>query len=115
MMKIFYEKVGLLSVWDKFPIDYTYIHTDLKSTSTLDHFLVNERLLDLVVDAGVLHFGDNLSRHSPIIMKLNVGRLLVKRVGLTIKQKKHPECLILSIISIRGPHIEQEMHLGASY
>ena len=72
----FLNKIGLVSVWDKFPIDYTHIHTDFKSTSTLDHFVVNRRLLDYIVDCGVLHLGDNPSRHSPIMLKLNVGNIL---------------------------------------
>ena len=54
------------------------MHTDLKSTSILDNFLMNERLLDLVEDAGVLHLGDNLSRHSPVMVRLNLGSLPVK-------------------------------------
>ena len=50
----------------------------MKSTSILDNFLVNERLLELVEDAGVIHLGDNLSRHSPIMLKLNVGAIPLK-------------------------------------
>ena len=73
IMREFTSRIGLYSVWEKFPVGYTHIHTDLKSTSVLDNFLVNERLLDLVEDAGVLHLGDNLSRHSPIMVKLNMG------------------------------------------
>ena len=37
----FIKRVGLTSVWEKFPIDYTHVHTDLKSFSILDNFLVN--------------------------------------------------------------------------
>ena len=74
-MDNFVSRLGLVDVWDKFPISYTRIHTDLRSTSTLDRFLVNERLLDCIVDAGVIHLGDNPSRHSPIVMKLNLGAI----------------------------------------
>ena len=66
----FFEKIGLFSVWDKFPVDFTHIHTDNKSTSIVDHFFMNQRLLDLVQDAGPVHLGDNRSRHSPIMMKI---------------------------------------------
>ena len=48
----FMDKIGLLSVWDKFPVDFTHMHTDGKSTSILDHFYVNQRLLESVTDAG---------------------------------------------------------------
>ena len=71
----FMERLGLTSVWEKHPVSYTHIHTDQKSTSTLDHFMVNERLLSVISDSGVLHLGDNLSRHSPIMLKLNLGAL----------------------------------------
>ena len=78
-MKQFMERLGLVSVWEHHPVSYTHIHTDLTSTSTLDHFVVNERLLSVIAGAGVLHLGDNLSRHSPIMLKLDLGRLPVQR------------------------------------
>ena len=59
-------------------MNFTHVHTDLKSTSILDNFLVNERLLGLVMDAGVLHLGDDLSRHSPIMLKLDMGAIRAK-------------------------------------
>ena len=46
-MRQFVIRIGLKSVWEKYPIGFTHIHTDLRSTSILDNFLVNERLLDL--------------------------------------------------------------------
>ena len=64
-----------ICMWEKYPIDYTHIHTDFKSTSTLDHFVVNRNLLNSITDCGVLHLGDNPSRHSPIMMKLTVGSI----------------------------------------
>ena len=89
VMRRFMNKVGLISVWERHPIDYTHIHTDLKSTSVLDHFMMNERLLDLVVDCGPLHLGDNRSRHSPVIVKLNLGAIPVK-LKEHIKTNKRP-------------------------
>ena len=77
-MKNFTEKIGVRSVWEKFPVNYTHIHTDLKATSTLDHFMVNERLIPFIQDAGVIHLGDNLSRHSPIMLKLSIGDIPAK-------------------------------------
>ena len=70
IVKEFSTRIGIKSVWEKFPVDFTHLHTDLKSTSTLDHFFMNEKLLDQVLDAGPVHLGDNLSRHSPIMLKL---------------------------------------------
>ena len=74
----FLERVGLVSVWDHYPVDYTHIHTDFVSTSTLDHFVVNERLIDLILDCGTMHLGDNPSRHSPIVLKLNLAAIPLK-------------------------------------
>ena len=51
-MESWVTRVGLADVWESFPISYTHIHTDLKSTSTLDRFLVSPGLLEHIVDAG---------------------------------------------------------------
>ena len=78
-MKNFMKKVGLVSVWDSFPVDFTHIHTDMVSTAVLDHFLMNERLIPLIEECRVLHRGDNLSRHSPVLLKLRVGDIPIKK------------------------------------
>ena len=88
-MDSFLEKVGLKSVWEKFPVDFTHIHTDMKSTSILDNFFLNESLLDKVLDAGAVHLGDNPSRHSPIMLKLNVENVLRKDLP-KIRRPKRP-------------------------
>ena len=75
MPQIILQRIGLKSVWEKFPPDYTHLHTDLKSSSIIDHFFVSQKLLELVEDAGPVHLGDNRSRHSPIMMKINVADL----------------------------------------
>ena len=45
IMERMVSRLGLTSVWSHFPIDFSHMHVDLKSVSTLDHFLVNQRLL----------------------------------------------------------------------
>ena len=87
-MKQFMERLGLISVWEHYPIDYTHIHTDLSSTSSLDHFIVNERLLPLVLDAGPMHLGDNLSRHSPILLKLDLGSIPARKLTKSVNLRK---------------------------
>ena len=77
-VKDFVTRSGLVTLWSEHPVDYTHVHTDYKSTSTLDHFLISPRLVPLVSDCGVRHSGDNLSRHSPIYVKLKLGALPVK-------------------------------------
>ena len=62
-------------MWEGRNIDYTHVHTDGVKTSIIDHFLVSPGLLDLVEDCGPLHRGDNLSRHSPILLSLRLGDL----------------------------------------
>ena len=47
-MRNFVDRLGLVSLWEYFPVDYTHIHTDNVSTATLGHFIVNERLIPLV-------------------------------------------------------------------
>ena len=90
VMKGFCQRLGLFTLWDSFEIDFTHIHTDLQSVSKIDHFLVNERLLGHVVEAGPLHLGDNLSRHSPIIMKLNLGQIPLKNARKPLKLPSRP-------------------------
>ena len=47
----FLERIGLSSVWDKFSIDFTHLHTDGHSSSILDNFFMSKKLLDMVSDA----------------------------------------------------------------
>ena len=69
------DRIGLTSVWEGRSVDFTHIHTDGVTTSTLDHFLVSQQLLGLVEECGPVHQGDNLSRHSPILLSLRLGDL----------------------------------------
>ena len=85
----FLNRVNLCSLWESKNIDFTHIHTDNKSVSTIDHFIVNEQLLDLMVDCGPLHLGDNLSCHLPIIVKLNLG-VLAERMKMKAVKLKRP-------------------------
>ena len=87
-MHQFLARVGLSSVWNSHHIDYTHIHTGDKSVTTLDHFICNERLIPLVKDCGPLHFGDNLSRHSPIMLKLDLGALPIRQKSDTFRPKR---------------------------
>ena len=90
LMSDFLSRLGLVSVWQKFPIDFTHLHVDSKSSSVLDHFFVNKRLLDLVEDAGPVHLGDNLSRHSPIMMKLKLPKVSTKATQPAVPRLRRP-------------------------
>ena len=76
-MKAFLVRLGLR--WEHYQAEFTHVHTDDVSTSTLDHFIVNERLLPLVKKCEVIHRGDNMSRHSHIVLELDVGALPTKQ------------------------------------
>ena len=47
------------------------------STSIIDHFAGNSRVLNSVAEGGVFHHAENTSNHSPIFVKLDVGNLQV--------------------------------------
>ena len=84
----FLIKLGLVSLWDSCHVDYTHVHTDFKSTAVLDHFVVTERLVPLVTKCWAIHRGDNPSRHSPILLQLNVGDIPSKQADTTWLPRK---------------------------
>ena len=74
----FMERLNLVSLWSHHGVSHTFeqiCRNGRVSHSTVDHFVLSPRLLPLVVDCGVVHRGDNLSVHSPIWVKLQVGNL----------------------------------------
>ena len=84
----FLDRLNLCSVWEENPIDFTHIHTDNKAVSTLDHFICNARLLEFVTDCDVMHFGDNTTRHSPIMLKLDLGSLPSRERSNPVRPKR---------------------------
>ena len=61
----------------KVDVDYTYLDAtkDPVVFSTIDHIAVSEYMSSCLNDAGVIHDGANLSNHSPIYAKFNVGAM----------------------------------------
>ena len=78
-MQSFVDRNGVVPLWSEHPVPYTHVHTDGKSKSTIDHFLVSPRLVPLVADCGVVERGDNMSRHCPIWVKFKLGTLPLKK------------------------------------
>ena len=76
----FVAKLELEPLWKHHIVDFTHLHTDNRSTSTLDHFLLSPRLLQLVSVAGVIHRGDNQSRHSPIWLSSDLGKIPIRNL-----------------------------------
>ena len=60
----------LETTWRLFPIDYSYSSPCNTHFSLVDHFLHSKELSVNVVNAGVIHWGDNVSGHSPIFLEL---------------------------------------------
>ena len=84
------QRLGLSSVWEGRQIDYTHVHTDGVKTRIIDHFLISQRLVSLVEDCGPLHRGDNLSRHSPILLSLRLGDLPRRPIGTQPPPRRMP-------------------------
>ena len=84
----FVEKTGLVSLWSSHPVPYTHVHTDNRSRSTIDHFLLSPRLISLVADCGIVERGDNLSRHCPIWVRLKLGSLPLRHSAGTWLPRK---------------------------
>ena len=78
-MTAFVQEMGLATLWESHPVPYTHVHTDWKSKSVLDHFLLSPRLLPLVEDCGIVEKGDNRSRHCPIWLRLKLGTLPIRK------------------------------------
>ena len=76
ILKDFLEEHHLMSVWDKFPVNFTYchpLHNNERqfSFSTIDHFLVQENFIQNCLDGCVLHLGENLSKHEILYLRIN--------------------------------------------
>ena len=59
-MNDYVQKLGLVSLWSSHPVPYTHVHTDGKSKSTIDHFVLSSCLISLVEDFGIVERGDNV-------------------------------------------------------
>ena len=69
------EDLNLESIWNRYPVDFTFTSPTELTFSTINHYLVNEALKDSNHDAGVIHLGDNVSGHNPIYLALDVGHI----------------------------------------
>ena len=71
---------NLSGLWDLFECDFTFSQQQCRNGqekiyySTLDHFLVNEHMTQITYHASVLHLGENLSNHNPILMKFHCNK-----------------------------------------
>ena len=82
--------------------------------STIDNFIVSPCLLSLVTFCGPMHRGDNLSCHSPIIVRLKLGtQSLKKKVSRPSWSKakenyklRYKEELKQRLVELNTPHVD---------
>ncbi len=60
---------------DKYHVDYTYLHTDQFSTSTIDHFIMTNNMYNVCNEGGIIHDVDSLSNHSAVYMNINMDNI----------------------------------------
>ena len=88
----FLQNKNLVSLWSHHQgVSHTYeqvCKNGRVSRSAVDHIILSPRLVPLVVDCGVIHRGDNLSFHSPIWVKLQVGSLPIRNKMQPVSTKK---------------------------
>lgn len=74
---------SLMTVWSAHPVDFTYSScqtrngNEIISYSCIDHFLVRSTDTHNVIEAQVLHTGDNLSDHEPIYLRFNTDHVIM--------------------------------------
>ena len=79
----FLTEYNLKSVWGSFDCDFTFCQPVSRNNqvfytySTIDHFFLNEHLIEDCENATVLHFGENLSNHDAIFLKLRYENLKI--------------------------------------
>ena len=81
IVKDFMITNNLASLWDSFQCDFTFSQQQVRNGrsnvyySSLDHFFVNNNFAQVTDNAEVLHFGENLSNHSPIFVNCHCDNL----------------------------------------
>ena len=68
----FLENERLCSVWDIFPVEFTFAIGETRST--IDHFLISNTQSGIILEAGAIHDPENLSGHSPIYVKVDLNK-----------------------------------------
>ena len=86
-MKSYFDQNCYELAWDKFGVGYTHEFEleGITFTSTLDHFIWNENFSRDILDAGVAHFPNNTSDHSPIYCTIQRGCTQKEKPGVNSK------------------------------
>ena len=69
---------NLMTVWSAYPVDFTHSGSinNFPYFSCIDHFLIKTVDCNKVLEAQVIHTGDNLSDHDPIYMKFSTDHVI---------------------------------------
>ena len=94
IVSAFIEDLSLKVLWSN-PndsvqiIDFTHSATNrgMASYSTIDHFIASPHIYNSVLEASVIHSGDNTSNHSPIYCKINIGDIDTNTESVDSKSK----------------------------
>ena len=79
IVKDFFNDINFIIFWEdqaenheisKIDFTYQHIYNGEMFTSTIDHFASNRALYNAVIEADVVHSGENPSNHAPIIAKV---------------------------------------------
>ena len=68
----FLENERLSSVWDFYPVDFTF--SSGNSRSIIDHFLISNTQSGIILEAGVIHDPENMSGHCPVYIKVDLAK-----------------------------------------
>ena len=70
-------------------VDFTYSSTAGRGNcfSTIDHFISTEKIYQSILEAGVIHSGGNVSNHSAVYCKIDIGEIDVNMESVKIKPK----------------------------
>ena len=86
IVKAFIQELGLQIFWSNpdntdghmiEPVSFTHAQCqeNIMHVSTIDHFISTNNVFNSVAEAGVYHSATNISNHSPIFCKINVGEI----------------------------------------
>ena len=88
-MYSFVDELNLNIIWNKFPVDYTSMHTDGESCSITDRFLVSNDGYDLCMAGFSRDSVDSISRHSDIHIEVDVESICVSDTK-HVSRSPHP-------------------------
>ena len=94
-VKMFLARHNMFSVWEDYPVDFTYSFETENGTThvkTLDHIATLGRSRGNITDAGVIHHFENLSDHEPIYLTYRSNIQSKDKEKVKLSQPKSKPC-----------------------